>query len=318
MAPLSSAVGTSRRAFLRAVAAAAPTVLAHVSAAGSAADAETGNFIDAHSHVWTPDVDRYPLAKTAKREEMVPASFTPEELFTHCGPQGVNRVVLIQMSFYGTDNRYMLDCIARKPDAFRGVAVIDERRGGACDEMRRLKSQGVRGFRLYTAKAAAESWLDSEPMKAMWSCGADEGLAMCLLADPDALPAVRRMCGQFPKTPVVIDHFARIGMRGPVREEDVSNLCRLGEFEHTFVKTSAFYALGEKKAPYTDMGPLIPRLRDAYGADRLMWASDCPYQVQDGHTYADSIALVRDRLDFLSGDDKDWMLRRTAERVFFR
>jgi hypothetical protein len=48
-----------------------------------------------------------------------------------------------------------------------------------------------------------------------------------------------------------------------------------------------------------------------------MWASDCPFQVQDGHTYADSIALVRDHLDFLSADERDWLLRKTADRVFF-
>jgi len=295
-----------------AVAALSPA-MAHLGAAETAA----GDLIDAHSHIWTPDVARYPLAKGVKPEDMVPPSFTPEELFAHCRPQGVGRVVLIQMIFYGTDNRYMLDAIAAHPRAFRGVAVIDERKPDACDEMRRLAGQGVRGFRLYTDKKTAESWSDSAEMQAMWACGADEGLAMCLLADPDALPAIRNMCERFPKTRVVIDHFARIGMRGPVQEADLDNLCRLAEFENTFVKTSAFYALGEKKAPYTDLAPLIRRLRDAFGPNRLMWASDCPYQVQDGHTYADSIALIRDRLDFLRKEDKEWMLRKTAERVFF-
>ena len=62
---------------------------------------------------------------------------------------------------------------------------------------------------------------------------------------------------------------------------------------------------------------LIRRLRDSYGANRLMWATDCPYQVGEGHTYGDSIALIRDRLDFLSAEDKAWMLRGTAEKVFF-
>ena len=84
-----------------------------------------------------------------------------------------------------------------------------------------------------------------------------------------------------------------------------------------YVKTSAFYALGEKKAPYLDLAPMIRRLRDAFGASRLMWASDCPFQVDPGHNYHDSIALIRDRLDFLTAEDKDWMLRGTAEKVFF-
>ncbi len=83
------------------------------------------------------------------------------------------------------------------------------------------------------------------------------------------------------------------------------------------MKASAFYAFGQKRAPYLDFGPMIRRLRDTFGPQRLMWATDCPYQVRPGHTYADSIALSRDRLDFLSATDRDWMLRRTAKKVFF-
>src|SRR5947209_20632044 len=60
-------------------------------------------FIDAHVHVWTPDTAHYPLAEGYKKEDMKPASFTPEELFKHCKPAGVDRINLIQMSFYGTE-----------------------------------------------------------------------------------------------------------------------------------------------------------------------------------------------------------------------
>jgi len=62
---------------------------------------------------------------------------------------------------------------------------------------------------------------------------------------------------------------------------------------------------------------MIRRLLDTYGSQRLMWASDLPYQIRAGHRYADSIGLVRDRLDFLSADDRQWLLRKTAEQVYF-
>ena len=65
------------------------------------------------------------------------------------------------------------------------------------------------------------------------------------------------------------------------------------------------------------MGPLIKQVRDAFGPQRVMWASDCPFQVEHGHSYHNSIALMRDRLNFLSEEDKAWMLRGTAEKVFF-
>ena len=62
------------------------------------------NYIDAHVHVWTPDIAHYPLAEGYKREHVQPRSFTPEELFKHSRPAGVSRINLIQMSFYGVDN----------------------------------------------------------------------------------------------------------------------------------------------------------------------------------------------------------------------
>ena len=48
---------------------------------------------------------------------------------------------------------------------------------------------------------------------------------------------------------------------------------------------------------------MIKECRDSFGAERLMWASDCPFQVDPGHNYHDSIALIRDRLDFLTSSD---------------
>lgn len=302
----------SRRAFLRSAA------LGAVASTGRTAfAAPSGDAIDAHVHVWTPDTHRYPLAVGFTEANMKPPSFTPEELFAHCKPEGVSRVVLIQMSYYKSDNRYMLDMMARHRGTFGGVAIVDETLAGVRDTMKALAAQGVRGFRIYADKAKAQAWNESDGMKKMWSYAADAGLSMCLLINPDALPPALRMCAAYPKTRVVIDHFARVGAKGSVEPSDVDNLCRLAEFEHTYVKTSAFYALDAKKPPYTDLGPMIRRLRETFGAARLMWASDCPYQLKEGHGYAPSIALIRDRLDFLTAEDRQWMLRKTAEKVFF-
>lgn len=273
--------------------------------------------IDAHVHVWTSDTAKYPLSAGYRREEMVPTSFTPEQLFAHMRPCGVSRVVLVQMSFYGFDNSYMLDTIRTFPGVFSGIAVIDDSAGQPQNEMRRLKSLGVRGFRIYPRNMPVDRWLESPGLVSMWECGAAERLAMCCLVNPDALPAIDRMCEKHPETPVVIDHCGRVGMSGEIREAELAQLCNLARHKNTFVKVSAFYALGKKKSPYEDLGPMIRRLRDAFGAERLMWATDCPYQVQGEHTYRDSIELVRSRLDFLSAEDRACLLHKTAQRVFF-
>lgn len=302
---------SSRRRFLATTLAAAGGLL-------TAEGAELAGDIDAHVHVWTPDTERYPIDKGfTKAKDMVPASFTPEQLFAHTAPNGVGRVVLIQMSFYKYDNRYMLDSMARHPGVFSGVGILDHEAPDAKGTLKSLAKQGVRGLRLYANKADVEGWLTSPAMHALWTQAADEGVAMCLLTNPDALPAVNLLAKKFPKTRVVIDHFARIGMKGPVQDADLENLGRLSDLPHSFVKTSAFYALGAKKPPYADLAPMIKRLHGIFGASRLMWASDCPYQVEEGQSYKAAIELVRNGLDFLSAEDKKWMLRGTAEKVFF-
>ena len=64
------------------------------------------------------------------------------------------------------------------------------------------------------------------------------------------------------------------------------------------------------------MMPFIKELIHAYGPERLMWGSDSPYQLAPGQGYTASIALIRDRLD-VKVSDREWLLRKTAERVYF-
>ena len=286
--------------------------------AASAVDLDAGSgWIDAHVHVWTPDTNRYPLAADFDTRDMQPRRFTPEDLFSHCVPAGVTRVVLIQMSFYGFDNRYMLDMIAEHPQTFSGVGIVDSRASDVASQIKTLAAKGVRGLRIHPGEGEATRWTQEDGMAAVWKTAGDQGLAVCPLINPSDLPHVDAMCSKFPGVRVVVDHFARIGMSGEIDQRQLDALCQLARFPDVYVKTSAFYALGNKRPPYTDLIPMIRRLVDAFGGERLMWASDCPFQVQDEHTYADSIALIRDRAEFLSESDKRAILRDTAEQVFF-
>lgn len=272
--------------------------------------------IDAHSHVWTPDTKKYPLAKGFTKENMQPPSFTAEELLGHCRPEGVDRVVLIQMSFYRFDNTYMLECMQRYKGTFGGVGIVDWTGARPDEEMSKLASKGVRGFRVRPEEATIETWIETPSFERMFRFAADHDLAICPLIDPPALPSLSRMCAKHPKTRVVIDHFCRIGVGGEIREKDVDALARMARFPEAHVKISAFYALGKKKPPHDDLEPMIRRLHGAFGAKRLMWASDCPFAVVN-EKYRDSLALVRDGCPWLAKDDREWLLRRTAEKIFF-
>jgi len=273
--------------------------------------------VDAHVHVWPADREKYPLAESFVGKKIEPGIFDPAILLGHQKDTGVTRTVLIQMSFYQYDNSYMLDVIQSDPDRYRGVGIVDESVEGVGRRMKELGGKGVRGFRLYAFPDRTKDWADSTGIQEMWKVGGEEGLAMCCLTDPASLPVIRTMCEKYPDTTVVIDHFARIGAKGTIDPGELDQLLALAAFKNVYVKTSAFYALGLKTPPYTDLVPMIRRLRDAYGSGRLMWGSDCPYQVQGEHTYAASVALVQEKLDFLSTEEKRNIMKVTAEKVFF-
>jgi len=274
--------------------------------------------IDAHSHVWTPDVAHYPLAPGFTVADMQPPSFTAEELLATCRPAGVGRVNLIQMSYYRFDNSYMLDMIKLHPDRFVGTAIVDPLGADPARAMTDLIPKGVRAFRIapHFSKLPPARWLEPTGYAAMFAAAARDRLALSCLIAPDAFAEVDRMASRFPETTVIIDHLGRVGAGGEIRPGDVDALCALSRHPRILVKIGAFYALGKKTPPYLDLAPLIERVVRAFGADRCMWESDCPFQVVR-HAYGDSIALIRDRLAFLTADEKRWLLRGTAEKTFF-
>ena len=278
------------------------------------------NFIDAHVHVYAGDDPRYPEFPGAPpRDPIAPRSFTPEELFAHTKAAGVERVNLIQIRFYGFDNSYLLDAIARYPQTFVGTAVIDPFAPDLERTMLSLRERGIRAFRIHPrlSKEPAASWLRPDGYRKMFAIAARTRQVMSCLIDPDGLTELDRMCSAYPETPVVIDHLARIGAEGFIRDADVNALCGMARHKQVYCKVGGFYALGKKKPPYSDLAPLIQRVIAAFGPERCMWESDSPFQIVPPHTYPASLDLVRHRLEFLSDGDRDWLLRKTAERLLF-
>ena len=281
------------------------------------------DYVDAHVHVWTQDTTAFPAAAGFALKDRTPAHFPPEKILAHAAGVGVNRIVLIQMSFYGTDNSYMLQTISAAPQTFSGIAAVDVTDAQLPALMQRLAGAGVRGYRVSPAHMPGQDFLSHGGYDTLFDTAAELDQAVCPLIDPRQLPAVAAKCREYPDTTVIIDHLCRVGAgstrpEGHIAEADVLALCDMARFPQVMVKVSAFYALGHGKAPYTDLTGLIHRVYDAFGPGRLMWASDCPFQVINGHTYADSFDLVSQRLPFLSDSDKQQILRDTAASFFFR
>ena len=306
----------------------AASALAGLPLASSAAEKESPvdlkkhPYIDAHSHIWSSETDKWPLANGKTKKDLDPPSFTPEELLKLAHAVGVGRVVLIQHTLYhGYDNTYLIDAAKAHPGVFAVTGMVNDTKPNPGQTMRELLKKGVKAFRITSrpgiGASGGEKWLSGPGMAEMWKTAAETGQVMACLIDAKDLPGVDAMCEKNPGTTVVIDHFARIGVDGAFHEEDLKALARLARHKKTYVKLSAYYALGKKKPPYLDLAPMIRRLLDAFTTQRCMWASDAPYQTQGDNTYQASIELIRDKLDFLSASDKEQLLRKTAEGVYF-
>jgi predicted TIM-barrel fold metal-dependent hydrolase len=312
---------TRRQAIKTSVAALASTTLAGCKTAGHAKDVHAG-YIDAHAHVWSDDLAKYPLGPWATKADMKPATFTADELLAVVQPYGVDRVVLIQHApLHGYDNSYILDCAKQYPGVFSVVAMINERTPNLRERLRDLRDEGARGIRIGAGKHADRTlnvdppnWLKAPGMQLLWEHAAELGVAICPLVFPGQLDSLDPMCEQFPDTTVVIDHFGHIDMDKP---ETVASLTRLARHRNVYVKVSAFYKFGDKKAPYEDVEPMVMKMVDAFGPGRLMWASDLPYQLNNGNNYEDAIGLMKDGLSTLADSDRRAILQGTANKVFF-
>ena len=274
------------------------------------------NWIDSHVHTWSADTDKYPFAPEANVGDLEPRDFSAEVILGHANPSGVGRIVLVYIGFYGEDYSLMYDTVKRFPDVFRIVGNVDHQGECVAEQMKEQLKHGVMGFRIGVTPGAGKGWLQDPGYETMFRTAAQTGQAICPLMHPDGIQDLDRMCSEHQDTTVVIDHMARISEINPASDDQIDALCALARFPKVYVKVSRLHSLGKKKPPHTELIPMIKRIVDAFGPERLMWGSDAPYQVIT-EKYEDSISLVRDRLDFLSDSDREHMLRNTAEKVFF-
>jgi D-galactarolactone isomerase len=112
--------------------------------------------VDCHIHIYD---GRYPAAPTAT---LHPPDASVADFARLQRRLGTRRVVVVQPSTYGTDNRCTLEAVERMGSAARAVAVVDASVSDA--ELKRLNTQGVRGIRFNLVQAGATTAEMIEPL----------------------------------------------------------------------------------------------------------------------------------------------------------
>lgn len=207
-------------------------------------------------------------------------------LRTNGAQRGIGRFVIVQPSFYGTDNSALVSALEALGCNGRGVAVV-EPDTVTPEDLERLDVAGVRGLRvnLYSPLAGAPPLPLVRQFTATAEVAARKGWHIEVIAPLAGLVAEAAALREA-SVNVVIDHYGLYGSARP-SSEAARALLELVRLPHVWVKLSA---------PYRhDRGPLnvMPdrewlRAFLEVAPDRCVWGSDWPHPPShDTHQGAD-------------------------------
>jgi len=182
----------------------------------------------------------------------------------------------------------------------------------APEHLAELTEAGCRGVRLSPAANASGDWIRGPLMKPLFKRCSELGVPMTLLAPISRMPEIGTLIDGFPELTIVVDHMADTPVAQPA---ELEKLIALKRHPKLFVKISHTWALSKQQYPWMDSQEHVKRLHQAFGPQRLMWATDWPVCLPHA-TYEQTLRVVRDDMKFLNEDDKMWMLSKTIERVW--
>ena len=237
---------------------------------------------DSHVHIVGP-AERYP--QVAGRTYLAGPALL-ETLQREGRARGIERFVIVQPSFYGTDNSALLDALDALQGNGRAVAVVDPATV-ADDVLADYHRRGVRGLRvnLYSPLAGVPVADTDAAFQAMASHAARRDWHVEIVAPLAVVRANADLIAGSP-VPVVIDHY---GIYGRVRpdDDDGRSLLELMRLTHVWMKLSAPYRL-DRGPLYTQPDPAWLAAMLAAAPERCVWGSDWPHTPpHDTHRGAD-------------------------------
>ena len=234
--------------------------------------------VDCHFHVVAPQ-EQFPMLPSRSYSPQ-PASL--QAWRQALGPAGVTHGVVVQPSFYGTDNRVLLATLAEGCGSLVGIAAVDEH---VCDrELDRLVAAGVRGVRMAHFQAgdprAMAGFVPFGAFDALEDRLAERGLHLQLFTDSRLLPTLLvRLAAS--RVPVVIDHMGRAPASLGTRHEGIDALIALMDGGNCWVKLSGIANISQAAPDHADARAVHETLVDA-APHRLVWGSDWPHTKPSG------------------------------------
>lgn len=266
--------------------------------------------IDSHVHIWKND-PKFPWAPETTSSPTYDA--TPEMLLELMDANGVEKTVLVQVIYYRWDNSYTAEAMRKYPDRFFGVCRINPEDSKSPDHLSRwVAEHGFRGVRLSPSTDTSGDWFKSPLMDPIFTCAAQLKTPVLILTGPSRLPDLAEVLKRHGDVDVIVDHMSDCPIDAP---EKLKLLLDLAKFEKVYVKISHTWSLSKMAYPWRDTFSMVKRVYEAFGARRLMWGTDWPVSLNKA-TYTQTLSVVRDEMDFFSPEEREWVLGKTALKIW--
>ena len=229
---------------------------------------------------------------------------------------GVDGAVLIQHG--GTyDNDYLFKAASTRSGRFKVVVLVDPDDADPLGALTRLCEQGAAGVRLFPKGTFAH--VDKLEM---WRRAGELGMvvsAMGSCAD-FAGDDFTRIVDACPDTEIAIEHLAGVKPEDEPFTEFEKAL-KLAQRPNTSIKVPGLGEIARRPARllpqchFEEAPPFFEMTLEAFGPQRMMWGSDFP-PCAGREGYANALSGVRNHSAFAHGDDVEWILGKTAARIW--
>lgn len=223
---------------------------------------------DTHIHFYDA---RYPTAPTAL---FTPADARPKQYASVQKKLGLDRVVIVQPTTYGCDNRCQLEAMDYFGDTARCVLVPDQMTSDS--ELQLWNNKGARGVRFHQLPGGALSWDSLEPIATRVNAF---GWHVQLQMNGRDLENYLQRLKNLP-TNLVIDHIGRFMDPVDITHGSFRALLKLLDTGRCWVKLSAPYESSISGYPnFEDIKPIAREMVKA-APERMLWASNWPHPNQ--------------------------------------
>ncbi len=227
--------------------------------------------IDAHVHVFAPE--KYDYAE--------PRSYTPgdanvEKLASHMDRIGAEKVVIVQPSPYGADNRATLEAVeVLGQESARAIAVVEPKTHDK-DQLQTLMKNGVRGLRanLKTSGITGIELAESQ-LSALNNHVSGTDLMLQIFLPADVIISLKKSIANSGR-PMILDHCAGLKLGTENFDDTFEQLLEVLSLPNVILKTSGLCRVVDYADDYIGLDELMPQMLAA-SKGRAIWGSDWPH-----------------------------------------